>query len=381
MTLQSFGSRLREARTAAGLTTRNVASELKDAGHTISHVTISKYERDEFSPTHDTLVALARLFGRSIEWFDGTTSELSGLRFRALKTKPRREKQALAAKSTPWLRLYVYLHQLLDCKPPRDRQVAVKRSETAVSAARKIRKAYGFGDYPIPSISRLLENVNVRVIRMPAPSGIDAFAGVLGTSRVVVVNDALPADRMRLTLAHELAHILFLDCSQSRSASDSDIEDRAFAFASHLLMPTKILKEALRIRSMVRLVQYKERYGISLAAMVYRAQRQSIIPESTSRMLWREFSRLGWRREEPGSVPTDNPIRMEALIDSALRRKKATLNQLSRIAGVGTEEITNRVLSAMGAKELIRGGVDSWSFPISAYKGVGHSTEYDDADE
>lgn len=373
--VQSFGVRLREARQGAGLTTRDLAKRLTEMGHSVSHVTISKYERDEFSPTADTLRAIASVVGKPVEWFEGVGATLSGIRFRALKTLPAKDKSDFSTQALPWLRLYIHLNDLLERKEPSGLQVRIRPDDDPATAAKRIREKYKFANYPIPSVARMLENAGIRVIRLNGALGIDAFAACLGDTHVVAVNSVLPPDRMRLTLAHELAHVLYEDVMHDRQVDEDEIESRAFDLASHLLMPSPVLKEAFEIKSMVRLVQYKERYGISLSAMVYRATREKLIPQAMAQMLWREFSRLGWRKQEPGRVPADHPVRLETLIDSALRQKKATPAELSRIAGVDANEIRQRVMDAMGAMELSENDPDAPSFKISAYREHGASSE------
>jgi Zn-dependent peptidase ImmA (M78 family)/DNA-binding XRE family transcriptional regulator len=365
--IQTFGMRLREARQGAGLTTRELAQRLKDSGHAISHVTVSKYERNEFSPSAETVKIIASVLGREVEWFDGTEAVLSGIRFRALKTIPVKSKSEFSARALPWLRLYLHLNVLLQRAAPQSLQIRLRADDEPAAAAKKIRDKYKLLNYPIPSVSRMLENAGIRVVRIKGVLGIDGFAATLGNVHVVAVNADLPPDRMRLTLAHELGHVLYEDVAHDREVDHDDLESRAFELASHLLMPSAVLAEAFEIKSMVRLVQYKERFGISLSAMVYRATREELIPQSMAQMLWREFSRLGWRKNEPGRVPADHPVRLETLIDSALRQKKATLTELARIAGVDSDEIQRRVMDAMGAMELTTDDTDAPSFKISAY--------------
>lgn len=377
----TFGTRLREARQAAGLTTRALAERLKELGHAVSHVTISKYERDEFSPTAETVRVIASILGKPVEWFESDALALSGIRFRALKTLPAKDKTEFLTRALPWLRLYLHLNTLLERRELPTRQVRVRAEEEPAAVARRIREKYKLQDYPIPSVARMLENAGIRVIRLKGMLGIDAFAAKLGDVHVVAVNSDLPPDRMRLTLAHEFAHVLYEDVLHDREVDENDIETRAFELASHLLMPSPMLKEAFELKSMVRLVQYKERFGISLSAMIYRATRERLIPQAMAQMLWREFSRLGWRKQEPGRVPADHPVRLETLIDSALRQKKATLAELSRIAGVDAEEIQRRVMDAMGARELSVDDPNAPAFKISAYREHGGDSETNNESE
>jgi Zn-dependent peptidase ImmA (M78 family) len=352
-----------------------LAKHLSELGHAVSHVTVGKYERDEFSPTAETVRVIASVLAKPVEWFEGADAQLSGVRFRALKTIPAREKTAFSSGALPWLRLYLFLNDLLDRRKPPSLQVSPRANEAPQALAKRIREKYKFRNYPVPSVVRLLENAGIRVVRLQAAAGIDAFAAKLGETHVVAVNSDLSPDRMRLTLAHELGHILYEDVLHDRTVVEDELEERAFEFASHLLMPSEVLREAFEMRSMVRLVQYKEKYGISLSAMIYRATREKVIPQAMAQMLWREFSRLGWRKREPGRVPADQPVRLESLIDGALRQEKATLAELARIAGVEPSSIRQRVMDAMGAMELAENDPDAPSFKISAFHEPGASSE------
>jgi Zn-dependent peptidase ImmA (M78 family) len=100
---------------------------------------------------------------------------------------------------------------------------------------------------------------------------------------------------------------------------------------------------------MVQLVQYKERFGISLAAMIYRARKSNILSQRLYQRLWRDFARLGYRDQEPGNVAADRPLRMEALIDASVSAGRTSYNDIARIAGIDAAVLKERVLSAMGA--------------------------------
>ena len=126
------------------------------------------------------------------------------------------------------------------------------------------------------------------------------------------------------------------------------MEAQAFDFASHLLLPNSQLKRAFEGRSMVRLVQFKERFGISLAAMIYRAEKLSFISKQDAKMLWIEFSRRGWRTAEPGVVRPDRATRFEQLIDEAVLANKLSLKEIADLSGVRSEAVRARLNFAMG---------------------------------
>ena len=132
----------------------------------------------------------------------------------------------------------------------------------------KIRDKYGLPDMPLPSVVRVAEDFGIRVIHVASDARIDGFAAMYGDTPVVAVNSKISNDQMRMNVAHELAHHLFTDCVIGERLDGVEVEKRAMECASHLLIPDAAIRLAFRMRSMVRLVQYKERYGVSLAAMI-----------------------------------------------------------------------------------------------------------------
>jgi hypothetical protein len=53
------------------------------------------------------------------------------------------------------------------------------------------------------------------------------------------------------------------------------------------------------------LATLKGRFGISVGALTYRALAAGIITSSYHQHLWRRLTQLGYRKEEPGFVPTE----------------------------------------------------------------------------
>ena len=346
----TMGSRLCFAREAAGLSTRDVERQLRSEGKGISHTTIGNYERCVTQPSEEVLKALAAVYQRELEWIRGTGLVLKGVRYRALKSTSVRESNDFKHSAQDWLDTYLYVEKVLD-RPLRNKHTnfTINRNISGRRLAEKIRKLYQLGNHALASAIRILEDFGIYVIQIPAHKGIDACAGLIGNSRVVVLNESLSNDRIRLTALHELAHHLYEDCTTGPRLLIEDIESRAFEFASHMLLPEKQLKEALNLKSMIRLVQYKERYGISLAAMIYRARKGNLISESLYKRVWRDFSRLGYRKNEPGHVAADRPLRMESLIDAAVRdKKKMTFAEVAQIAREEEKIVEKRVLGAIG---------------------------------
>lgn len=356
--LNAIGERLRLARRALNLSTRDVANQLRAHGKSYSHATIANYERGLTHPTEDVLVALAEIYNRPIDWLRGTGLKLQGVRYRCLKSVREHEKKTFESLAQGWLEAYLYIERLLNCLETIPMNIKVERTTSGKELAEQIRKKYKLDIYPLPGAVRLVENFRIYVIELDTNARIDAFAGRLGDFRVVVLNSSLPNDRIRLTVLHELAHHLYEDCMVGDSLPQEEIESRAFEFASNVLIPESQLKEAFELKSMVRLVQYKERFGISLAAMIYRAKRSKLIPSTLYQRLWRDFGRLGYNKIEPGYVAPDRPRRMEALIDAAVSQNIISYKEVARIVGTNEESVTERIFRAMGGNPSSRDNKD-----------------------
>ncbi len=360
---------MRVARETAGLSTRVVARKLKQRGIPFSHTSLSNYETAKLPPPISLLDALAEIYGRRREWFLSSGPMLSGIRYRALKAVKVSDKRAFEGEALGWFQAYLAAEQAVSdpIKAPAH-PVNVGPEDDGAAIAEKIRKEYELDGYPVPSEMRLLENFSIRVIHLHSDARIDGMAAKLGQHSVVAVNRALPNDRIRLNAAHELGHHLFQDCCHAEHLTDDVVERRAMEFASHLLMPQSALCDAFRLQSMVRLVQYKERYGISLAAMLYRADQSHLIPKSLAKTLWIKFGELGWRKDEPGNVAMDRPMRMESLFDAAVQTKKMSFAEIASIAGVDERAVRQRVFLAMGGSpEAFEPRRENSSFRIDQY--------------
>lgn len=345
---QSLAEKLSTARALTGMSTRSAAEKLKNR-FSISHATIANYESGRSTPPVDILAALADLYERPLNWFLERGKSLSGVRYRNLKSRVKiNDLHRFEADVQRWVDAYVAIEARL--KQPlksviTDFKPAVETE--ASDLARQVRRQLKLNeDDPIPSVVELLENFGIRVIENPTELCIDGLAAKYDGEYIVVLNPTVSNDRGRLNAAHELAHVLLGDCDKEGEGKES--EHRAFDFGSHLLLPNSQLKRAFEGRSMVRLVQFKERYGISLAAMVYRAEKLGFITKSTAKTLWIEFARRGWKTNEPGRVRPDRATRFEQMIDQVFASGRMSLKEVADLCGVRLEAVRERLNLAMG---------------------------------
>lgn len=114
-------------------------------------------------------------------------------------------------------------------------------------------------DYPV-RIVQICKNYDISVFEQYLPSDVSGFIVVqeenfhnYNTNKLIVVNLSDSARRRRFTIAHELAHyILHREKNQPiyahRDAGQyGGIETEANLFASNILMPEKLVKDALSL--------------------------------------------------------------------------------------------------------------------------------------
>jgi Zn-dependent peptidase ImmA (M78 family) len=184
-------------------------------------------------------------------------------------------------------------------------------------------------------------------MEIKASFGIDGAAARHGSEYFVVLNPGTANDRLRLNAAHEVAHLLYEKSNLHSALSDAAVEKRAYSFATELLLPCSQLIEAFDGRSFLKLIKYKEKFGISLAAMIYKAEQLRIINTTAFRWLWAELGRRGWRPNEPGTVRRDRAIEFETMLECAVQKKKITWLDAERITGIRESELRDRIAGVM----------------------------------
>lgn len=347
MTNTVFGIRLQKARKGLGISTRALSERLERKRFMVSHATLANYEKGTTVPPLPLVAAIADICGLSINWFLQSDNGLTNISYRALKKVPVKEKHRFEYNAQRWLEAYRKIEMSLG-QPLINKHLnfIAKKNETGKDLAQRLRKHLELGDKPVTNIIEILHSFGIRVITLDGIAGIDGLAATFQHESVVVLNCDLSNDRVRLSAAHELGHHLY-DSDNERTQSRQNYETAAFEFGSHFLMPLFKLQTAFEGYSMLRLIEYKQQYGISLAAMIYRAEKEGLLNPSIARMLWREFTRRGWRKTEPGRVGPDRPIRFEQMLEGAIRTGALTWAKAATITRIRETELRERLAKAV----------------------------------
>lgn len=225
--------------------------------------------------------------------------------------------------------------------------------------ARSVRAHLGLGDAKrISSMRRLVDELGVRVIWVTEAQldrRIDGASTL--TPRPAILVNLLDLERFpwraRMTLAHELCHLLY-DYKRARPAlvspqvvkwgSIAEIEERARAFSACLLAPTtgvRALVDGLDPASDEAVRRVGERFGVGQTVAINRLQHTFRLSAETRLQMQRRSvvyeADFSGDLVEPHEVGFRNGV-LEALVREALRSKKMSVVNARQLLGLRASE-------------------------------------------
>ena len=211
-----LGDRLLLARRRSGLSLRDLANRLQG---TVSAQSIGKYERGEMKPGSDVLVALSTALELPVSYFmSPMAAALAGLDFRKKSGTSAKDRAWVEAEVLHHVERYLIIEQLLglesaDWNDPLSSRRRVTALEQAETLADEVRVEWQLGRDPIPNMTELLEHHGIKVLLLPLPESVHGLTCLVrrpGYRDVpcIVINRNDTLERRRLTLAHELFHLL-----------------------------------------------------------------------------------------------------------------------------------------------------------------------------
>lgn len=171
-------------------------------------------------------------------------------------------------------------------------------SGRAEEVARAVRSVLHVAPGPIPNVVRAIEDAGGLVI--PAAFGtyeVDAISRwVPGLPPLFFINNSAPVDRFRMSLAHELAHMVM------HRFPEQGMEEQAAVFAAEFLMPATDIKNQLYRLDLSRLAALKPYWRTSMEALLMRATDLRCVTSGAARYLWIQMSSRGYRKREPAEL-------------------------------------------------------------------------------
>ena len=110
---------------------------------------------------------------------------------------------------------------------------------------------------------------------------------------LVYVNAALPPDRMRMTLAHELGHLVM---DAMTLVSPAEAERRAMTFAAEFLAPIEDIGfdlDRVSVRTIHELDELRMHWGVHVSSLVVRARERGVLSDYQYRSMFRLLNETG----------------------------------------------------------------------------------------
>ncbi|HEY3713194.1 MAG TPA: XRE family transcriptional regulator [Jatrophihabitantaceae bacterium] len=329
--------RLRLAREARALTQRDLGQH---AG--VTSAAVSQFEKALSRPTESTMLRLAHALDFPVGFFatgespssrpDVDLDALEGTgHFRSLRSvTSAQRREALSV-----------THLVRDVTDVLDRLVRLPERNVpsfpmgedddlsdAEFYATQVREAWDLPAGPVEDVLRVMERNGIVAARHRIDNRtVHAFSAPFPDHPVIVLHQQdAKRDRDRFSASHEAGHLTMH--TAGKTLASKAVEDQAHRFAAAFLMPGGDIRAELPARAdWPYLLTLKKRWGVSMSALLRRANTLGVMADSTYTHAMRTMSTRGWRTEEPGEFGAPEA--------------PAVLAQASQLAGVSAQFLSN----------------------------------------
>jgi len=335
-----LGQRIKQSRLAAGLTLDECVARIGEFGFTITKSALSQYENEKRTPGALVLNSLADVLRVPRSWFleesHGFPVTWYAYRKQArLGKKVRQEIESYAAHHGERVAKVWRLFPRV-CNVDFPVRTQIHNVTEADNVAADIRRKWNLGNDALESVTHTLESNGAIILRYRRQETrcFDGLSALINNCwPLLLINDTVAIDRLRFDLAHELGHIVM---NTSRLENEKSEEYAVHRFASSFLMPPEVLKGELGAKRsnlfLPELLYIKEKFGISVAALLYAARVHGIVGEQACTALRIELARRGWRRREPDVFRgNENPSRLRQLLVRAVAEDLMSLRNASEL--------------------------------------------------
>lgn len=330
-----MGVRLKQAREIRGFTNTLFANQVG-----VTPAAISQYEKGVQTPRPEILSKIATTLQLPTHFFFHSVHDVerSTLFYRSLSSATKAARTRASWKFS-WLHeLVTYLRQFVqfprvnfpDFELPADlSRITTRQIEELAQATRRY---WSLGNAPISNVVGLLENNGAIIVRDDlGAETLDALSTYIhseGTPYIILGTGKGVAARSRFDASHELGHIILhrhVDPARFGIASDFKLmETQAHRFAGAFLLPEPAFLEDFYAPKLDLLLALKPKWKVSIAMMLMRGTHLGLMEEEQKRQrIWMNYSRRGWRTEEPldDELEVEQPRLLRRSIELLLNQK------------------------------------------------------------
>jgi len=321
-----ISQRLKQLRLARGLSLEALSAAL---GGIVTKQALSKYEQGKAQPSLRILTKLATVLGVKAAYLlsepDLVVRFIAYRKASKMTIRDQQQTESLVSQQLEGrVRLQQLLHKTAEIELPVG-ACSITSVEGAEDAAIELRRRWELGKDPIASLSGVLEDHFIHVLSIEAGMGFDGISAVVHDlegsviAAAAVTQAGVAGERQRLNLAHELGHLVL------KLPETVEEEKAAFRFGAAFLAPAESLYQEVghhrTVLDLEELLLLKQRFGLSIQALLYRMRDLGIIHDAYLRQWYIKINKLGWRRQEPEALPPEQPQWLRQNVLRALSEK------------------------------------------------------------
>ncbi len=199
---------------------------------------------------------------------------------------------------------------------------------------------------PVGNLIQILENKGFLLCGLDVENS--SFSGLNGTVEgrpYIVFNTNMNAERIRFTVAHELAHLMF---KWPDTLEISEEEKKVNEIAGAFLFPQS---DAIRELGPKRtgifsrdIIMTCQEYGISTYALVKRARQAEIISEKLEKDFYIRAAKRGWKKNEPSRIEKEMPTILPSLVYRAVCESEISAQKGAELLKMSIHEFMNEYL-------------------------------------
>jgi Zn-dependent peptidase ImmA (M78 family)/DNA-binding XRE family transcriptional regulator len=339
-----IGERLKEAREARKMTQEELSQRID-----ITRSSISAFEKGFKFPAIHTVEKLSKELKIPMAYLQNErpprSNRIGPLSYRK-KSRTSQAVQEQMSRLEEWLEdIYSVYNSYIDFPEVNFLPVEPVDFETLTDdniekIAGELRTQWGMGLGPITNLTDFIEANGIVIGRAFLESDIDAVSVWRSRRPHILINKTITScARIRMSLAHELGHLLLHRFVNEEDYNDdkkhSLMEQQASYFAGAFLFPIQSFYTEFHSIRIDALLVMKERWKVSMGAIVMRAKNLELIFENSVVAFYKHLNTKGYsRKKEPlddkipvepiklfseaSEILTENRINLQRIIDETL---------------------------------------------------------------
>lgn len=327
-----FAERLRRARKMRGLSLDELSCQ---SDGIVSKQALCKYEHGQMKPSSKVLIALANALEVSPDYLLKPPSvSIESIEFRKKRSFSEKKLDSVREIIRYEIEKYVEIEDIFGIHPEDSKlkKIQVQNKEDVINAAKKIREKWKLGEDGIVNVVNTLEENGIKVILLHDIEKLDGMSCLTSGGPVIIFNKSKNVERERLTLLHELGHLV-LDFADS--FSEKEREKLCSLFANEMLIPRSVFLEIVGNRrkniEMSELKDIQSKFGISVDALIVKARENEVISEQSYRRYWIQRGQKKLEIADQSYAQPEVPTRFERLVHKAIASDVISLSKASEL--------------------------------------------------